>query len=504
MTHPHDVALLYDLVDGRLGERAAAELRQRIADEPALRATWDEIARLRASLRALPAAVPPGTASGIAPRERTRARKSSGGTAVAKGRLLSFRSLRPWIAGVAAVAVVVLSANLFLGTRDASTSRDVAHEDWGAGKKAVDDARRPEESRATGRGAPAPTLPPPTTGITPYAAGPTAGPTAPTLRNLTEASESERRGNDGPESGLALGGMTERDPADAPAGGGMLGAPHAGPSAPSGTAEGAKAKEATGAAPFAWARHETDEVLFLRAGSADEARAEVGLLLRALSASEALPAIDLARRFEPADRDKDRLADAAPAEAAAESDDTAKAPPPETARASPEAGSALAPEAFLTFRLELEDAQWGRLEEAVSDAERTAWRSRTRTTTGSGGDGVSRKVAPPDPDSPKGEPSSGDPSPGEPSASEPVAKGETPPPLPVPTTPAPEPTPAPPAPTPAAPATPAPAPGAGRGEANAPRGGAGGGEAAGKAPVREGHEGDAKRVRRVRIVVVPR
>ena len=43
MSHPHDVALLYDLVDGRLGERAAAELRQRIADEPGLRATWDEI-----------------------------------------------------------------------------------------------------------------------------------------------------------------------------------------------------------------------------------------------------------------------------------------------------------------------------------------------------------------------------------------------------------------------------------------------------------------------------
>ena len=52
--HPHDLALLYDLVDGRLAPRAADELSRRLAEEPDLRAVHEGILALRRRLAALP------------------------------------------------------------------------------------------------------------------------------------------------------------------------------------------------------------------------------------------------------------------------------------------------------------------------------------------------------------------------------------------------------------------------------------------------------------------
>lgn len=52
--HPNDRALLYDLLDERLAPRAADEVRRRLADEPALRAAYEQLSRLRACLVALP------------------------------------------------------------------------------------------------------------------------------------------------------------------------------------------------------------------------------------------------------------------------------------------------------------------------------------------------------------------------------------------------------------------------------------------------------------------
>lgn len=52
--HPNDRALLYDLLDERLAPRAADEVRRRLADEPALRAAYEQLTKLRACLVALP------------------------------------------------------------------------------------------------------------------------------------------------------------------------------------------------------------------------------------------------------------------------------------------------------------------------------------------------------------------------------------------------------------------------------------------------------------------
>jgi hypothetical protein len=57
MTHPHDVALLNDLVDDRLSPAAADDLRHRLADEPALAAAHAELLKMRAALAAMPAPV---------------------------------------------------------------------------------------------------------------------------------------------------------------------------------------------------------------------------------------------------------------------------------------------------------------------------------------------------------------------------------------------------------------------------------------------------------------
>ena len=69
MLHPHDEALLYDLLDGRLAPAAADEVRRRIDDEPELRAAWDDLGRIRAHLRALPT-TPVPEAFGAAVRAR--------------------------------------------------------------------------------------------------------------------------------------------------------------------------------------------------------------------------------------------------------------------------------------------------------------------------------------------------------------------------------------------------------------------------------------------------
>ncbi len=60
MTHPHDFALLHDLLDARLSPAAADDVRRRLADEPALAATHAELVRMRDALaaRPVPVAVP--------------------------------------------------------------------------------------------------------------------------------------------------------------------------------------------------------------------------------------------------------------------------------------------------------------------------------------------------------------------------------------------------------------------------------------------------------------
>jgi len=57
MTHPHDFALLNDLLDERLSPAAEDDLRRRLADEPALAATYAELVRMRDALAARPAPV---------------------------------------------------------------------------------------------------------------------------------------------------------------------------------------------------------------------------------------------------------------------------------------------------------------------------------------------------------------------------------------------------------------------------------------------------------------
>jgi len=52
--HPHDLALLYDLVDGRLAPRAADELARRLGEEPKLRTAYEGLLALRRRLAALP------------------------------------------------------------------------------------------------------------------------------------------------------------------------------------------------------------------------------------------------------------------------------------------------------------------------------------------------------------------------------------------------------------------------------------------------------------------
>ena len=59
MTHPHDFALLNDLLDGRMGWSATEELRRRLVEEPELGSAYDELVRLRAGLGALPRRAPP-------------------------------------------------------------------------------------------------------------------------------------------------------------------------------------------------------------------------------------------------------------------------------------------------------------------------------------------------------------------------------------------------------------------------------------------------------------
>ncbi|MBL9088729.1 MAG: hypothetical protein JNM10_16445, partial [Planctomycetia bacterium] len=71
MTHPHDVALLNDLVDDRLTPAAAEDLRRRLADEPALAAAHAELLRMRAALAAMP--VPVAVPADFLARVRARA-----------------------------------------------------------------------------------------------------------------------------------------------------------------------------------------------------------------------------------------------------------------------------------------------------------------------------------------------------------------------------------------------------------------------------------------------
>jgi hypothetical protein len=113
--------------------------------------------------------------------------------------------------------------------------------------------------------------------------------------------------------------------------------------------------------PFAWAYEGADEVLVLRAASADEARAQVGLLVQALEDRGTLPALDIGRALAgpsaesdaPADARKDLARrDARPRGGGGAPDADAEAPAAEVA--------------LLTFRLDLAPEAWARLTAALA------------------------------------------------------------------------------------------------------------------------------------------
>jgi anti-sigma factor RsiW len=111
MTHPHDLALLYDLLDARIAPAAAEELRKRIGEEPELAAAWDELKRMRDGLRALPTPpVPSAFLEGVKARagivDKAPAKPSPAGKgapasaapgAAGTGRVLR---MRPWTAAI--------------------------------------------------------------------------------------------------------------------------------------------------------------------------------------------------------------------------------------------------------------------------------------------------------------------------------------------------------------------------------------------------------------------
>src|SRR5690348_2273379 len=131
MTHPHDLALLYDLLDGRIAPAAAEELRKRLGEEPELAAAWEELQRMREGLRALPTPpVPSGFLESVRARaglpvpaagSRLDGAASSGAPAEppaeapARGKV--FR-LRPWaFAAAAGVGIVAGLAGYLVASR---------------------------------------------------------------------------------------------------------------------------------------------------------------------------------------------------------------------------------------------------------------------------------------------------------------------------------------------------------------------------------------------------
>lgn len=128
MTHPHDAAQLNDLVDGRLSPTAADELRRRLHDEPELAAALEELRRLRAALRALPApSVPPDFLARVReraglPSAQAVAAQEAAASSRPAGRVVLFRRLALPIAAAVGVA---LGAAIFRVTRMGSAGGGV-------------------------------------------------------------------------------------------------------------------------------------------------------------------------------------------------------------------------------------------------------------------------------------------------------------------------------------------------------------------------------------------
>jgi negative regulator of sigma E activity len=411
MSHSHDDALLYDLVDGRLGERAAEDLRRRLRDEPSLRASWEEIQRMRAGLRALPVPAVPGDFLA-----RVRAQAGAAGATAPAGRVLRLRRARPWMAAAAAVALAALLGEVWLtastperapGTQSQEVAREAprARDDAPAPDAATGTVARREKgmeraARATPAGPPAGPFRAPGGAIPPGLREPSDAPPPPPATEPGEAQGHDTDGRAGGEPPPAAG---TRGPPLVEAGGGAASgglaakasappvtAPPLTPSAPAparpeasprghrpetrGSLEGESKGERPLAGkdgrkdapeePASFARDVADETLILRAGSADEARAEVGLLLHALEVGSPLPALELSRSA---------------AEAPATAGDAsgwrtdAGVGGPGPAEGADRDGKAreAAPAALLFLRLDLGAAQWARLAAAVPSGEAT-------------------------------------------------------------------------------------------------------------------------------------
>src|SRR5437870_214171 len=132
MPHPHDFALLNDLLDGRLAGEAALELRRRIADEPDLSAAWDDLQRMREGLKALPSpAVPAGFLDSVRSRAglSTVQEPGAGAPSLARepGRIFRLRPVRPWMLAAAGLGVVAgVAAWLAAGKQSEETQPGTA------------------------------------------------------------------------------------------------------------------------------------------------------------------------------------------------------------------------------------------------------------------------------------------------------------------------------------------------------------------------------------------
>lgn len=205
MLHPHDEALLYDLLDGRLAPAAADEVRRRIDDEPELRAAWDDLGRIRAHLRALPttpvpdafvasvrarAGLPPAVVAsngsvhgqaprsiaadvgGLAPREApaaTAAPSDPVATVDRRGEAPVLRMPRWWMAAAAGLGVA-LGAGVFWALDQEKTSVQHAVETGAAAARGAPSSGPPSPYGAARAESKAGATPVPTAGVPHYGA----------------------------------------------------------------------------------------------------------------------------------------------------------------------------------------------------------------------------------------------------------------------------------------------------------------------------------------------
>jgi negative regulator of sigma E activity len=383
VTHPHDFALLCDLLDGRLAPRAEDDLRRRLDEEPALRAEWDDLRRIRAGVRALatpalpadfaarvraaagapvpaapagdvsPAATPPPVPAAPAAPEEGREGPVAAPPA---GRLLR---MRPALLAAAAAVVLAVGVGVLLATSPGRPEAGDRAETARREEPVLDrEAWRSREADRTvardglGDALPPAGAPPPAVGVPTDGGVPTAGGGAP---------PAAAPGRFGPPGAIPPNLRTPRDASEP--------APDPAASRPAAPApEPAPTPTATAAAPkpaevpkskdgpdLAWAFAGVDDVLVIEAAGLEEGRARVAVLLADLrAAGPGTPDAGLLGK----EKDEDRF----------EKKDEGRRPPP--GKSVPEGEDSAGGEAYPRDRAAPVATGWKRLSRA--DAPRDA------------------------------------------------------------------------------------------------------------------------------------